>query len=61
MQSQPLLWHLHWLDQSSGMTGPEDQGKAVLKDFPMVKDVWIKEHPGKLDILKSISPDRIHP
>lgn len=56
-----LCIHLHWLDQPSAISDPGDQGKAMLKDFPMVKEVWFREHPGKTDIHKSISPDRMNP
>ncbi|KAJ7405772.1 hypothetical protein BTVI_67739 [Pitangus sulphuratus] len=39
--------------------GPEAQDKEYLKeDSPLVKVKWVREHLGKLDIHKSMGPDR---
>ncbi|XP_068856794.1 uncharacterized protein [Aphelocoma coerulescens] len=31
------------------------------EDFPFIKEDWVREHLGKLDIHKSMGPDRMHP
>lgn len=30
-------------------------------DFPLVKESWFREHPGKFDSYKSVGPDGMHP
>ncbi|GAB0208568.1 mitochondrial enolase superfamily member 1 [Grus japonensis] len=40
----------------------EVRDKVLQKeDFPLVKEDWVREHLGKLDIHKSMGPDGMHP
>ncbi|KFW79099.1 hypothetical protein N305_02296, partial [Manacus vitellinus] len=34
-------------------------GKESWKEFPLVKEDWVREHPGKLDIHKSMGPEDV--
>ncbi|KAJ7396014.1 hypothetical protein BTVI_148902 [Pitangus sulphuratus] len=35
--------------------------KSWKKNLPLVKEDWVREHLGKLDIHKSMGPDGMHP
>lgn len=37
------------------------QGKGILEDFSLIKEDWIREHLGKLNVLRSMGPGRMHP
>lgn len=45
----------HWQDQPSGISHPKNWGQGALNgDFPLVKEEWVREHPGKHDIYKAL-------
>lgn len=55
----PLHWEKISLKESlTWETGVEECWK---EDFPLIKENWVREHPGKHDILKSMGPARIYP
>lgn len=53
---------LHWQDHPSGISDQETKVKDCWKeDFPLLKQDWVREHLGKLDIHKSLDSDGMHP
>lgn len=49
-------------DQPAGISDLGDQGRGLLEGrLSLHQEDWVGEHPGKLDILKSMDPARIYP
>lgn len=44
----------------SAISDSGNQGKGMLEGRFFFKEDWVREHPGKLSIHKSISPDGLH-
>lgn len=55
----PLHWGKTSLQES--LTRETRVEECWKKHFPLIEEDWIREHLGKLDILKSMCPDRVYP